>query len=397
MKNFLKILILPIAVIIILAGGAPRAFAGVTPLSVQFVPDPLFNQTNFLPLDEASGAVTVTNNSGATQNILAEAINVSDNDNFGSLLRLEISSDNGIIFNNSLADFFSAAGEFPLGVIPNGEAKTFTFTISFINSNDNSYQGKTLGFDICVGFQGGNSRCGNTVVGNEAGNESGGIAGTGNEGENSGSNGSSGGRTMVIFNEQVVGASIIWTTSVLSTSQVIYGLASGSPYTLTLTPPNFGYPLATIEDPTKVANHAVLLTGLIPGETYVYRVVSRASPPTISFERQFTAPWLAPARASGFNFIGSNPPRDTTDINTNTAGNISEENVPLVGEIEIPWVQSVPVAPEKGLNPNRNLASVFTSDLGGRLFIPVLVFLAILLIFYIIWKLRLRVTARTNH
>jgi hypothetical protein len=45
--------------------------------------------------------------------------------------------------------------------------------------------------------------------------------------------------------------------------------------------------LGTAEDPIKVIHHSVLLTGLEIGETYVYRVVSRASPPTVGFQYSF--------------------------------------------------------------------------------------------------------------
>src|SRR3990167_5240502 len=166
MKNFLKILILPVVVIAIL-GFAPRVFAVEAPLEVQFDPNPLFDEANFLPLDETSGVVTVTNDSGATQTILTEAINILDNDNLGSLLHLIIKEGATTLFDDSLADFFADAGEVSLGVISNGASRIFTYTISFIDSSDNSYQGKTLGFDICVGFEGGNTHCGDTVAGSE--------------------------------------------------------------------------------------------------------------------------------------------------------------------------------------------------------------------------------------
>ena len=309
MKNFLTILILPIAVVTMAGSFAPHAYA-VTPLVVDFDPDPLFDEANFLPLDETFGTVTVTNDSGTDQTILTEAINVSDDDNFGSLLHLTIVGSSGTLFDDSLADFFSTAGEAPLGAILNGESKVFTYTVSFINSSDNSYQGKMLGFDICVGFEGGATHCGDTIVGGE--NDTDGGGGTGNPpsgGTIFGSGG--GGSSLAIFNEQTVNvnveigtALIEWDTNLLSTSQVIYGLASGGPYLLDLatSSPNLGYPLGTVETLTKVLHHSVLLTGLSPGETYVYRVVSRASPPTVSVERRFTTLALA------------SPPTDSTSV-----------------------------------------------------------------------------------
>ena len=107
MKNILKILLLPIAITAMLGGFAPSVFADSPPFSVIFAPDPLFVQANFLPLDETSGVVTVTNNSGASQTILTEAINILDDDNFGSLLHLTIVGSSGTLFDNSLSNFLS--------------------------------------------------------------------------------------------------------------------------------------------------------------------------------------------------------------------------------------------------------------------------------------------------
>ena len=239
MKKFIKKLILPIAVIIMLGGFASVAFAQI-PLDVQFVPNPLFVKPNFLPLDETSGVVTVANNSGATQTILTEAINILDNNNFGGLLRLKIVGSDGTLFDNTLTNFFGTAGEVSLGTLSNGQSKTFTYTILFINSNDNSYQGKTLGFDVCVGFQGGQTSCGDTVIGDEE-DTNGGDNGGGTTILGSGGGGGGGSRHLIIFNEKAIEvsttATITWETNLLSTSQVIYGLASGGQYTLNLTLP----------------------------------------------------------------------------------------------------------------------------------------------------------------
>ncbi|MFC1775424.1 hypothetical protein ACFLY0_01025, partial [Patescibacteria group bacterium] len=85
-------------------------------------------------------------------------------------------------------------------------------------------------------------------------------------------------------------AFISWLTNYDSTSQVVYGLTSEGPYTIDLNDPTgkFGYPMANVEDPTMVREHFMTLTDLIIGETYSYRVVSHASPPTVSYEHTFT-------------------------------------------------------------------------------------------------------------
>lgn len=385
MKKFTKILILAVALIIMIGSFAPRVFAvAVTPLSVQFVPDPLFVKPNFLPLDETSGTVTVTNGGTASQIILTEAINVLDNNNFGSLLHLTIKEGSVILFNNTLANFFTS-GEVSLGAISNGTPRIFTYTISFINSSDNSYQGKTLGFDVCVGFEGGTKHCGDTVIDDGGGT----IPGTG------GGGGGGGSISLVIFNEQAlnitnVGASgsatITWNTNLLSTSQVVYGLASGGPYTLVLTPPNFGYPLFTIEDPTKVINHSMPLTGLIPGQTYLYRVISHASPPTVSPEHQFTVPLSAPLLTQT-----SNPPGLVLGASTGGSGPTSSDGgsgggIGSSGNVLGETTSNIEETPS--VNPN--LATAFSSGFSNLLSNCNLISLLILLILYLIWRLWLR-------
>ena len=135
---------------------------------------------------------------------------------------------------------------------------------------------------------------------------------------------------LAIYNEQVsnlnVGtgtAFIEWDTNLYSTSQVIYGPVSGGPYTLN--PgllPNLGYPLGSPEYPTKVMHHAVFLTGLSPSTTYVYRVVSRASPPTVSAERQFTTLALAspPQTSSSLSGQVPTPPATTGSEDVGSSG-----------------------------------------------------------------------------
>ncbi|KKP88672.1 MAG: hypothetical protein UR92_C0001G0051 [Candidatus Nomurabacteria bacterium GW2011_GWA2_35_80] len=100
---------------------------------------------------------------------------------------------------------------------------TYTFEVSFLDSTDNDYQGKSLGFDLCIGFSGGNLQCGDTVVSGEDGDGGGGsISGSG-----------SGSIVLTIFNEQALNissvdesgiATITWNTNKLATSQVIITL-----------------------------------------------------------------------------------------------------------------------------------------------------------------------------
>lgn len=402
MKNFLNIIILPIAIMTMLVGFVPEAFASVPPLDVQFVPSPLFHKPNFLPGDETSGEVTVTNNSGSSQIVSTEAINIFDDDNFGSLLHLDIVGSDGVVFNDSLAHFFAHSGELSLGALPSGQSAVFTFTISFVDSSDNSYQGKALGFDVCVGFQGGNTHCGSTVVGDERGTSGGGVIGGSSSGGIIPGSGSGGGSVMpialAIFNERVIDissegefsrATIAWETNKLATSQVVYGLASGGPYTFDLGVPNFGYPFATLEDSMKVTHHSVLLTGLIPGQVYVYRVASRASPPTVSFEHQFTVPMIA--RVDDLTVVGESSSYEngggsvlgnsTINVPENASGQDQGREIvtPVVDSSNSNSLNNV-------LSSHNNLAAVYASSSENVLSLCTLFALLILFVIYVAWR-----------
>ena len=378
MNKIIKTLISIVTAAIALGGFATIAFAAQPVPFVTFTPNPLFVQGNFLPTDEATGMVEVRNSGTNPQIVITEAVHVSDPDNLSSQLHLLITKASGgaALYDGSFKTFL-AGGEKVLSELSGSSNETYTFVVTFNNIDDNSYQGKTLDFNLCVGFQGGQTRCGDTVVGDEEdigggdNNDGGGII--------LGSGGSSrGGGTahLLISNEQATDvsttATITWETNLLSTSQVVYGLASGGPYTLVLTPPNFDYPLGTAEDPTKVINHSMTLTGLTPGATYIYRVVSRASPPTISYEHEFTVPSSSPLGASD---IGSTKPLAESAGKGNVLG-ASTENNGIVSKEEV-------------FNGN-NLASAFSSGWSGLISRCSLIALLILLVIYLIWRFALR-------
>ena len=352
--------------------------ASAVNLTVTFERNPLFGEVNFLPGDTRDGDATVTNGTDAVQSVYAESVNGTDPDGLGSQMRLRVLEGATVRYDDVFSSFLSA-GPVSLSSLSAGNTTTYTFEVSFIDSADNDYQNKTLGFDLCVGFSGGNFQCGDTVVGPEGPGGPGGGGGS----TPGGGGGGSGSILLVIFNEQannitnVSGsgsATITWDTNLLSTSQVVYGLASGSPYTLTLVPPNFGYPNFTVEDSTKVINHSVFLAGLTPGETYVYRVVSRASPPTISPEHQFTVPLLLAQTNNQISTPGS-------VLGVSTGDSESEGNV--LGEGDTPETIQTPEV-------NVNLAQVLASGFEDILSYCTLIALLILLALYLIWRLWLR-------
>jgi len=84
----------------------------------------------------------------------------------------------------------------------------------------------------------------------------------------------------------------------------------------------FGYPFATPTiDTSKIENHTVLLSGLTPG-VYAYRVISRASPPTVGFERYFEIKGDKIIAAA--NIVNEEEPVFVAqDLETNTSGSLS--------------------------------------------------------------------------
>lgn len=258
------------------------AHAAAGDLEVIFESQPLFSEANFLPGGETARFIKVKNNTSDSKNIIIEAINKSDPDGFASQLTLDIKEGLTSRYSDTLENFF-AAGEVALSFLAGNGAQTqYDVTIGFTSASDNTYQGKTLGFDLLVGFEGAEdipSEAGSNAISTDSnGGGGGGIAG------------------LSIANESTnvadeTGVTISWFTSYKSTSRVIYGTVSG--VFDFAAQPNYGYPFSSAEfdtpaNPNGVTFHQVALSGLTPGTTYYYRTISHASPDTISYERSFT-------------------------------------------------------------------------------------------------------------
>ncbi len=252
-------------------------------LDVVFNPDPMFSKDNFMPGETASASSFVTNTSGQPQRIAAEAINVIDPHGLSDGLSLTIKEGGNVRYDNSLAHFFNS-GEVYLSDLSTGQNTRYDFLVRF-DAGSESPQGAELGFDIIIGFQGVEGRV-------EPGAPPSGGGGSG---------GYSGltisyGKGLYISTSTAL---ITWLTSYQSSSRVVYGTDSGV-FDLT-DAPNYGYPFSSAEFDTPasvngVVAHEVLLTGLTPNTTYYYRVISHASPPTISREYHFTTLALGEAR-----------------------------------------------------------------------------------------------------
>jgi len=299
-------------------------------LEVEFQNDPLFSEANFMPGDGISRWVKVTNNTPETQPINTWAINVDNSDNLGDVLYLEIKEGGTSLYNDTFTNFFNAGQVYLSNLAGNSTQTQYDFIATFNPVANNDYQGKTLGFDIVVGFPGegqctDNDGDGYYAEGGECGpadcNDSNpginpGAAEICNDGvdndcdgytdcsdndcyeyasclfQPTGGGGGGGLIILNIFNETNGGVStfsvtVAWYTNIPATSRVIYDTV---PHGSLGSPPNYGYAFSTVEDPTKVTYHEVTITGLVPGTTYYWRAISHGSPEALGKELSFTTP-----------------------------------------------------------------------------------------------------------
>ena len=284
-KFFLKLLILVFGLFFLGFQGVLAQTTDPNDLLVTFTPDPMFGEVNFMPGDNVSAWAQVINNSGQNKRIIVEAINVLNPDGLGDVLNLEIKKAGITIYSNPLSTFFNTGEVYLSDLAGNGNQVKYDFIVSFFSGTQNSFQGKSLGFDILIGFQ---EEDGGILPG--AGGGGGGFLPSGlsiyNEAEETVATGS---------------VTITWDTNYFSTSQVIYSTENES-HILDLTdssgvPPKYGYANTTSEidiSPNRVTNHSVVIYGLIPNTKYYYRAISHASPATIGKEKFFTTLGMVP-------------------------------------------------------------------------------------------------------
>lgn len=253
-------------------------FAGVPAfaqlIDVDFQPDPLFEEVDYLPGDEAVGrSATVHNVSGEKQLVVFGVNNLVSTQGLERYISLAIGAQGDELWSGTLADI-DAVDYADLGDISEGETIVYDISALVLSTETGGEPGGEVRFDIWFGFRlpdGGGS----------GGSGSGGVIA-------SVSSGGGGGYTnpeLVIMNtrvESVVGpqsggynVGIAWDTNIPATSQVVYGPADQG-YVLNPAESGLGYPFLTSESAPGVSTqHSMLLSGLAPG-IYKYRVVSRA-------------------------------------------------------------------------------------------------------------------------
>jgi hypothetical protein len=125
--------------------------AKVQLLTVQFQNKPLFSGFNFFPGDSVTRWVKITNNSGRVQKILIKTGNVVDVSKIGDALRIKIKKGTEKYFDDKLSAFLNG-NPISLTDLNNGVNAEYDLTISFDSSAGESYQYKSLTFDILVGY-----------------------------------------------------------------------------------------------------------------------------------------------------------------------------------------------------------------------------------------------------
>lgn len=114
---------------------------------------PLFSETNFIPGADVSRWIKVTNNTANILKIATKATNVINDEGLGDVLNLEIKNGGVSLYNNTLKHFFDA-GEVFLSDTAGSGTNQYDYIVSFNYDSGNAYQGKHLGFDILIGYEG---------------------------------------------------------------------------------------------------------------------------------------------------------------------------------------------------------------------------------------------------
>ncbi len=321
-----------------LTGSAKAAIGPPPDLVVDFENTPLFSEANFAPGNTVTRFIKVINNTLTSQKIGMEAIKQNNPDALAEQFDLLITQGAATVYHKSLKDFFSD-GQIFLTSLDAGAQTQYDLAMTLSSGTGNDFQNKQVGFDLVVGF-----------IGDEGGT-------TDNPGTPTNTSGGGGGlpQGLTIYENQILvevsgstTATISWTTSYNSTSQVIYSVDTGSDPFVFL-PPLYGYSFMSAENSTMVTSHSVFLTGLTPATTYRFRVISHASPPTVSFGHTFTTfPELAyqeptnSGEVAGVNVF----PENTKDNLTATV----RKNLLAVGDAEKTPVLSGEVLGETILN-----------------------------------------------
>jgi hypothetical protein len=236
-------------------------YAAFAALEVTFEAAPLFINANVMPGDAVTRSVVVSNTGNEPEDIIFSLENTFS-DGLADVMEVAVVSGTDLYADTTFTQLF-AWGEVDLGVLPAQSTKTYEFTAFLDPAVGNAYQLSELGFDLVIGFSGGE-----TV--------------TDNPGSGGGGGGGRGGSTrdeFDLFNEAVtvednIVAQLTWSTNREATSFAVCGDIDDGPFALDADDALFGYSFGSTEDKTKTLTHAVNFADLDAG-TYACRVASR--------------------------------------------------------------------------------------------------------------------------
>ena len=218
-------------------------------LDVVFEATPLFSEAKIMPGDSVSRTITVTNSNIEPEDIEIEAINVFSS-GLASVINLSVTAPGDSYFSGSLENFFTTS-PLALGSLAGDSSRTYTFTASLPEGTGNALMLKNVGFDLVIGFVGGDQVIDNPGVRRSGGGGSGGIP------------------KLRLYNEQVADVSVAsssavvsWNSNLPASSYLVCGKVSDGPFILSADAPLFGYQFAVPEVDTKIKNHSLLLTEL---------------------------------------------------------------------------------------------------------------------------------------
>lgn len=241
--TFSKKFILIVLLELFFVGGEVKA-AG---LGVVFEATPLFSEAKIMPGDSVSRTIVVTNNNPEEEAIETLATNVFS-DGLASYLNLTVTGHGESYFNGSLQQFF-ATSPLSLGNLAPASSRTYTFTASLPSAIGNASMLTNAGFDLVIGFVGGEQVMDNPVRRTGGGDDS--LT------------------RLRLFNEQVVDISVAsssavisWNSNLPASSYLVCGKVSGGPFVLTNDAPLFGYQFLIPEVATRVENHSLVVSGL---------------------------------------------------------------------------------------------------------------------------------------
>lgn len=268
-----------VTIIIGVSGIAPaQAFAA---LEVSFSNEPLFAEADVKPGDAYRAAIAVTNTGPDAEDVQFELENTFS-DGLAEVLELSVSSSSALYFDGFLDEAF-AAGEIELGALGANETRVYELIVAIASSVGNEYELTNTGFDLRIGFAGGETE---TDAPGGSGGGGGGSATRPNSDE------------LEIFNEeaQVIGsnsAALEWNTNLPADSYAVCGDLTNGPFSLSVTPPLFGYEFVFGEEAGERTDHRLTADEVDFG-SYECRVASREATGdayTVSTPIEFT---LAP-------------------------------------------------------------------------------------------------------